>query len=208
MFVMLFPPALYLYHRHRTNASLIPSVTGFVTYMIVSWIRALFRMLIVSDGSVYAIVCSAILSGVTEEIGRYFAFRRVIAGYSEPKDAISYGIGHGGCEIILSTGMLMLNELIIAAETSAQLTSTLFFTVFFTVSGMIFHISLSLLVFFSVHYRDSKRYFPIAIAIHTAADIIGGLCVHSFVLMMMTEIFVSAALILYTRYVYKKNTEP
>ena len=208
IYVILLPLFLYICHRRRTGAAVIPSITGFLTYMVVSWIRALFRTLIVSDGSISAVVWSAVLSGVLEEVGRHVAFSKVIEGSSEPRDAISYGIGHGGCEIVLSTGMIMLNEFITAVETSTQLTSTLIPTVLFTMSGMLFHISLSMLVFISVHYRESKRYFPVAIGIHIAADIIGGLSAGNFALMFLTELLVSVALVLYTRYVYKKNAVP
>ena len=209
LYIILLPVGLFLFLRRRTGASPFPLGVGYMTYMVVSWIRALFRMLMVYDGSVSAIIWSAMLSGVLEELGRYFAFRKVLVSYTQPKDAMSYGIGHSACEIILSTGMIMLNEFLTAVQTGSEdMIGTL--DIFGMIpTGMLSHIALSVLVYISVNYRDSRKYLYIAAGIHTASDIISGLSAKylldiSFLLYYALEIILAAAVVWYARRVYKE----
>ena len=55
-----------------------------------------------------------LLAGVFEEVGRYLAFRFLLKRYTNRRDAVTYGIGHGGIEAILVLGLTAINNIAIA----------------------------------------------------------------------------------------------
>lgn len=201
-YCLFLPVVMFIILRRRTRASAIPLAVGFLSYMALSWVRAVFRMLITNgmrDTPWAFYLWTAIISGVIEEVARYVVFRYILHNHDEWKDAVSYGIGHGGCECILASAFLSFQYLSTGlecnrlgtahmikastAEESAKLLhklevmaemDTLYETVGmligFTV-GMAFHIAMSMLVFAAVHYIGEKKQLYIAIALHTFADI-------------------------------------
>ena len=64
----------YYILRRRTDAAIKPLIIGYLTYMFVSMFRAVLRLLALNGVSgTAAVFISALLSGVLEEAGRYFA---------------------------------------------------------------------------------------------------------------------------------------
>lgn len=147
-------------------------------------------------------LASALLAGIFEESGRYITMRFFLKKYSARETAVSYGIGHGGIECMLLIGFGMLSNLILAfainGGTMALLTNGLpadqtaayesavttlttagfgmflwsIWERFFT---LIFHISMSVLVFASAKVKGRFYLFPLAILLHTAVDIFAAL---------------------------------
>ena len=145
--------------------------------------------------------------GVFEETGRLFAFKAILKNRKNRETAISYGVGHGGMEVIMLLGVNYAAYLAYAAminsgtfgtvieqaaakapeqaetlRTLAQQLSGL------TIGGVglgllergfafLFHIGASILVFYAC--RDRRRFwlYPLAIVLHTALDFIAGLTI-------------------------------
>lgn len=203
-FCLFLPVVMFILLRRRTKASAFPLAVGFATYMVLSWVRGIFRAILYTDElkqTQWALsLVSAILSGVIEEAARYFAFRCLLKHHDRWKDAVSYGIGHGGCECILASAVLSFQYMsmgldcnrlgtahMIQASTVEESTKllekleliagnsglyeTLCMLFSFTVS-MAFHIALSMLVFAAVHYIGEKKQLFIAIAMHTFVDFV------------------------------------
>lgn len=102
-FNFLIPTVAMVWWYKRTKCAIFPVFIGFVTYFCVSWIRAAFRAMLLTDSlketAWMFFLVSALLSGVLEEIGRYVAMRYVMYDrYDDWKDAVTYGIGHCACE--------------------------------------------------------------------------------------------------------------
>ena len=143
--------------------------------------------------------------GVFEETGRLFAFKAILKNRKNRETAISYGIGHGGLEVIMLMGANYAAYLVYAAminsgtfgavieqaaakapeqaetlRTLAQQLSGL------TIGGvglallergfaLLFHLGASILVFYA--YRGRFWLYPLAIVLHTALDFIAGLTI-------------------------------
>ena len=129
---------------------------------------------------------SGLMAGLFEEAGRFTAFKLVLRRRREPVTALSYGIGHGGCEAFLILGITYISNIVISlmmqrgVQMSAEITAgiqslaalpvTLFLLAGFErIVAMTLHTALSVLVFAAV--RDGRHgLFPLAILLHALAD--------------------------------------
>ena len=148
---------------------------------------------------------AGLFPGIFEETGRLIAFKTVLKRRRNRETSISYGIGHGGFEVILILGMTYLQYIVyavmintgvfgpvieqVAAQAPEQLGSvntvvsllTRFSFADFGIAfverifAVLFHIGASVLVFYAC--RDKKRFwlYPLAIVIHTGLDFIAAL---------------------------------
>ena len=131
--------------------------------MFISLLRGLVRVVVLTeslkrDPWMFYIV-SALLSGVFEEVGRYLVFCYAIPYYDRRDDCISYGIGHGAIEVILTHSLIkadIIDSLIDCSDFA---------------TGIAFHAAMSVLVFAAAHYYNKKLLFA-AIGLHTIIDII------------------------------------
>jgi uncharacterized membrane protein YhfC len=153
-----------------------------------------------SANPVLLALAAGLFPGVFEETGRLAAFQTVLRKHRNRETSISYGIGHGGFEVILILGLayiqyiayaVMINTGIfgtvidqVAAQAPEQLGSIKAVVNLITgfsfadlgiafverVFAVLFHIGASILVFYAC--RDKKRLwlYPVAIILHTAFD--------------------------------------
>ena len=150
---------------------------------------------------------AGLFPGVFEESGRLVAFRTVLRKRRNRETSISYGIGHGGVEVVLILGITYIQYIIyavminsgsfssvvdqVAVQAPEQLPSVeamvnqlsgfsfadLGIAFAERIFAVLFHIGASILVFYAA--RDRKRFwlYPLAILLHTAMDFAAGLCV-------------------------------
>ena len=158
-----------------------------------------------SANPVLLALVAGLFPGVFEETGRLIAFKTVLKKHRNRETSISYGIGHGGFEVIFVLGFtyiqyvayaVMLNTGAfgavidqVAAQAPEQLGSIE--AVVRSIAGftfadlgtacverivaVLFHIGASILVFYAC--RDKKRFwlYPMAIVMHTGMDFIAAL---------------------------------
>ena len=192
------PLVVYLFLRKRTGAALKPFLTGFFTYMVISWIRALFRLLLQSGGVGY-IAANAALSGVLGEVGRYVAMMYVMHEYDKWHDAIAYGAGHGGAELILGNLPVMVDGFLKGIHAGEVETEGIFSMIAFA-DCVFIHIVFSVLVMAAVHYRNSKKYLYIAIVVHFLSDLVCGLLMQlDALLSLFVSLCITALLYEYAR---------
>ena len=143
--------------------------------------------------------------GVFEETGRLFAFKAILKNRKNRETAVSYGIGHGGIEVLLLLGVNGVAYLVYAAminsgafsavveqtaakapaqaETLRTLAEQLAGYSFAGVGlglmerafAFLFHIGASILVFYACRNRGRFWLYPLAIILHTALDFLAGL---------------------------------
>jgi len=143
--------------------------------------------------------------GVFEETGRLVAFKTVLRKRKNRETSVSYGIGHGGVEVILLLGNTYFTYLVFAVlinlgvfrtlidkvaeqapgqvdslySLAAQIAGVSFAGMWVgmveRIFAVLFHIGASILVFYAC--RDKKKFwlYPLAIILHTALDFIAGL---------------------------------
>lgn len=142
------------------GAKLFPAVVGAVTFVVFAQVlegvpKAIFfgggtgvSQYVLTHAWAYTLI-GCLLAGVFEEVGRYLAFRFLLKRYTNRRDAVTYGIGHGGIEAILVLGLTAINNIAIA---------------------MTLHISLSVVVFRAVRQRKAG-YLGLAVALHALFDV-------------------------------------
>lgn len=105
--ILLLPFVMWIVWRKKTRAAWIPLLAGLIGYLFAGTIHGLFRAICLSgmqDTPWAFYLCQALSAAVTEEGARYLIFRFGIPNRDLYRDAVSYGIGHGGLEHILVGG--------------------------------------------------------------------------------------------------------
>ena len=230
VFSTAFPIGLMLYFRQKGGkwpTFLIGAVTFVLFAMVLE--SVLHNLLFLTplwailQGNIWLYgLYGGLAAGVFEETGRLFAFKLLLKHEREPITALSYGIGHGGAEAILLVGLTMANNLILAAVVSAggtadpavlemaeQLASTpagmFLWAAFERVSAIIFHLSVSVLVFAAVRMPGKKWLFPAAILTHAALNFIAAVS-NAYLPVAATELVVlvfAVVAALFARMVYR-----
>lgn len=143
--------------------------------------------------------------GLFEETGRFVAFKTVLKKRKNRETSISYGLGHGGFEVMFILGINYLNYIIYAmminsgafgtlieqveavapdqvdaylalpAQLAAFTAFSIFINIWERVFAVLFHTGASIMVFYAC--KDKKKFwlYPLAILLHTAMDGILGL---------------------------------
>lgn len=152
---------------------------------------------------------AGLFPGLFEETGRLVAFNTVLKKRKNRETSISYGIGHGGFEVILILGItyiqyiayaVMINtgtfgtlveQVAVQAPEQAATAKALADTIAAfsdigiafveRVFAVLFHIGASILVFYAC--KDKKHFwlYPLAIILHTGMDFIGGLYIFNVI---------------------------
>lgn len=158
-----------------------------------------------SANPVLLALVAGLFPGVFEETGRLIAFKTVLRNRKNRETSISYGIGHGGFEVILILGMTYIQYIAfavmintgtfgtvidqVASQAPEQLDSVESVVSLLTgfsfadlgiafverIFAVLFHIGASILVFYAC--RNKKRFwlYPMAIVLHTGMDFIAAL---------------------------------
>ncbi len=143
--------------------------------------------------------------GIFEETGRLAAFKTLLKNRKNRETSISYGIGHGGFEVMMVLGLSYITYLFYAFMINTGTFQTLIDQVYaqapgqvdalYTVANQIsrvtipdigmgflerafaflFHIGASILVYYACKEKGRFILYPIAILLHTAMDFIAGL---------------------------------
>lgn len=156
--------------------------------------------LFLNENPVLLALTAGLFPGIFEETGRFFAFKTILKKRRNRETAISYGIGHGGFEVILILGLTYIQYIAyavmintgtfgnvieqVASQAPEQLDSVEYVVSLLTgfsfadlgiafverIFAVLFHIGASILVFYAC--RDKKRLwlYPVAIILHTAFD--------------------------------------
>ena len=207
LLMAVVPIVLAIVWHKKTRAALVPTIIGAAVWFVFAIILKLAPayLLLQADNPlakaitgnvVLTYLTAGLLAGVFEETGRYLAFRFVLKKFDARRDAISYGVGHGGFEslyigfqtvslaiigILVNSGLTELITKGADEATAALLKEQLapyanvsfwecLLGVFERLPAIVVHISLSVLVFASVKEKRLFPLFPLAIVLHTAFD--------------------------------------
>lgn len=178
------------------NALVFPTTMGLPDHAVSQFINA--RPIL------WAIVLG-LFPGVFEETGRFIAFKTVLRNRRNRETSISYGIGHGGIEVVLVLGITYITYIVYAVMinngmfqglvdqvtaqapdqagaiyTLADQLAVLSFAdvgvgMFERIFAFLFHVGASILVFYAARDRGRLWLYPLAILLHTALDSLAGL---------------------------------
>lgn len=194
-------------HKERTNLGyLVAGVIGFIVsarvlevgvhYFCVMADNPVSR-LINGNIAVY-VLYGTVMAGVFEECGRYFMLKNVMKKNRTRENAVLYGIGHGGIEVLAVVLPAMITYLVIAIlfsrgnaeeamrqlkiteETAAAALPSVQAAAAFNYGttvlnaverlfAMLLHIGLTIIVFYGVIHAK-KRFLPLAVLLHMLMD--------------------------------------
>lgn len=147
----------------------------------------------------------ALFAGVFEETGRLITFKTVLRKRKQRETSISYGIGHGGVEVMCILGVAYIEYIIFAfminqgsfqtlidqaaaqlpgqeatlADLAAQIATFSFGSLALALAervfAVLFHIGASILVFYACRDKGKGWLYPLAILLHTGMDFIAAL---------------------------------
>ena len=205
------PVAFFLYwrrkHREQTRISwLIAGAAGFIVSSRVLELGVHYFYIVtdnpvsrfINGNTVAYVVYGIVMAGVFEECGRYIVMKYIMKKNRTRENAVLYGIGHGGIEIlavILPTIIIYLvsavlfsrgttedalKALKITEETAAAALPSVQAAAVFDFGAMalnvmerlfavLLHIGLTVIVFYGVK-NAKKSYLPLAILLHMLMD--------------------------------------
>ena len=148
---------------------------------------------------------AALFPGVFEETGRLVMFKTVLKDRTNRETSVSFGIGHGGFEVIMILGMSFVGYIVYAvmintgafgavidqiteqapdqiesvyalAEQIATFTfADLGLMLAERLAALLFHIAASVLVFYACRDKGKGWLYPLAVILHTAMDFFAAL---------------------------------
>ncbi len=234
------PAALLVYWRKRTHASLIPAVIGAATFVLFALVLeqllhgVVLKLPAVTENTALYVLYAGFAAGIFEETGRLFAFRFLLKRYRGRGTAVTYGIGHGGIEAVLLTGVSMISNLaliivlmtngetglaaFIGSENAPAMISSLQSTnpALFLVGGLeravaiALHIALSVFVFRAVRERRPGDWL-LAVLFHAGVDCFAVLysvgVIGSVLIIELGVLAMTAGIALLARRAYRKMAE-
>lgn len=175
------PFAAFFYLKIKHGGRPLPVLTGVITVTLILIPRQVMRTMLTqgAESDTEYWLTGWLISAAFEELGRYIAMKHAIPNYDTRTDALCYGIGHGGTEVIMSALMqfglfadaLGLNgtpEHLAALAEQGILTAA--DVLIGNAGNLVFHMLMSVLIARAVHYENCKKLIPIAILIHVAAN--------------------------------------
>ncbi len=171
----------------------------------------------INGNTVAFVLYGIIMAGVFEECGRYIVLKYIMKKNRTPENAIMYGIGHGGIEIlaVLLPSMILylviavlfsagnienaLSTLNIAEDTAAAALPSVEAAAAFDYAmmamnvlerlfAMLLHIGLTVVVYYGV-CNANKACLPIAILLHMLTDTFPGLYQRTIVPLWSVEVW-------------------
>lgn len=215
--------------RVRTKKSIAPVFTGAFVFVVFALVlETVPNMFFLHSGTKISSfinrypICYALygglIAGIFEETGRFIAFRYMMARRRDRESAVTYGIGHGGIEMMLLYGFGMLQNymylLIINSGREGELLSSLgsdaeretmqgvldtikalsipecAFGAVERIMAFSMQIALSVLVFYAVHTVGKFHLFFIAVGCHALVDFPAGLYQKGYLPLVATEVLV------------------
>ena len=164
---------------------------------------------------------TAVFAGVFEETGRMAAYQILLKKRTNKETAISYGLGHGGAEVIFVLGITFIQYTLYAqminqgpyhtlveqipeqADTFKELAKTiagfgvgnLCVSMFERCSAVLFHVGASILVFYACRERGKFWLYPLAIGLHTFMDFLVAL--YAFQILKVPVAVLEGALLIF-----------
>lgn len=209
MFIVLIicfglPIGLVIYFYKKERIALVAVAVGALVFLvtqiliripILSYLSTLQWYQQMAANLLIIALFVSLTAGIFEEVGRYFGFKLFLKKHLSWKNGVAFGIGHGGIEAIVLTGLTYINNLVYSvmintgtfAETIApqigpefanyietQLVELPFYM--FLVAGLerafaiVVHIALSLVVLLAVT-KGKTIYLLYAILLHAAVNL-------------------------------------
>ncbi|OPJ60966.1 YhfC family intramembrane metalloprotease [Clostridium oryzae] len=176
-----------------------PIIFGFICFILFSQMleRSINTVVIsanVIKNQALLLVYAVLMAGIFEEVGRFVIYKKFLTKYRQWKDAVAFGVGHGGTEAVLIGVLSVINYINISlminsgefnkligksipADTASQIktmlmapSSTFLAIGFERVCTLAIQIALSILVLYCINNKKIQYLF-LAIFLHALIDV-------------------------------------
>lgn len=209
LLMFAIPIVLLIIWRKKTGARMMPALAGAFTFFLFAYVleNLLHNWVLGSDSALssailtqplYYVLYGCFTAGIFEETGRFLSARFLLRNYNDRESAVTMGIGHGGCEMMLLVGLSLASYLLVALSINAKGLSALtqdmpeeqvtdlylslasinsigaeeaIMAVVERIIAMILHISLSVIVFSSAKGGSPMYMYPAAILLHAVSNV-------------------------------------
>lgn len=185
----------------KISSFFIGAAVFFLFALVLEQIMHYFMLPVVSGSTVTYVIYGVLAAGIFEETGRFAAFKTVMKNRNDPREAIMFGLGHGGIEAVILAGVLLLSYAATAVMTNqmgleamvtmssggnaetAELVRTQLETMAAVGLGsiivnvperiiaMTLHTALSVIVFESARVKGKGYLYPVCILLHAVFDV-------------------------------------
>ncbi len=175
-------------------------------------------------------------AGLFEEVGRYLAFITILKKRLDWKNAVAFGIGHGGIESILLVGLTYVSNLVVSIMINSGMYDSMIAqypqqkdalmhaknilietpSYMYLLGGaeriftMFIHIALSVLIMIGIRNKKGLLYLGLAIFLHMLIDspivIFTGIGVNTLIIELLVFIFAIIAFLYIRGQRKKENT--
>ena len=204
LFTLILPIPVLIFACVKKKLSLRPFLFGALAFFISQIILRIPLLNILSTQSWFQsfaqqqmlvyLLALCFTAGLFEETARLIGAKYFCKRRREYRDAISFGIGHGMCEVLLLIGLSALSNFLcsvminsgtlatavtpaIAQQITASLAAVSSVQIYLGIverfSAVLFHIFATVLIFQGVNRGHSFRYWLLAILSHMAFNLIG-----------------------------------
>lgn len=241
----LVPFVLYFIFRAKNEIKAKPFLFGFLVMFIFNLVLKSIVSMTISQAAgdlmnnlwFYGIV-GGLMAGIFEEVGRYLAMRFTLTKFwDNDYNAIGYGLGHGGFELIFILGVTMFSNITIgmmissgnadvlfANLTNAQdietmhnsiqllcSTSPLMFLIspIERAAAYVAQIALSVIVWFGVKSKNNMS-LPVAIVLHAVLDAVAVIVYklsNSYAITETVIWIIAIGIAYYARNIWHQNTQ-
>ncbi len=173
---LILPIFISIFLSIRSKKYIKPIIIGVLTFIIFQVFTRIYIIQVILPTQVWYILFTyqypvmyafllSLTAGLFEEIGRYIMMKFVLKKM-DLKQALAFGIGHGGIEAMLFVGfaLIMLNPATIDSQ-------NLWMSGLERLSAMIFHCGFSVLVYQMV-FKGKKYHLILSITLHTLVNFI------------------------------------
>ena len=221
----------FRFHKGTLKATFIGAGMFFLFAMVLEQLLHVLMIPLVMNNVVLYVIYGSAAAGVFEETARFLSFRFFLKKNRSAENAVSYGLGHGGCEMILLLGLQAVIALAMIATVSpdvvselssesdfyaysrviSQLTAysqvtygNLAISVLERIIALILQVSLSVLVMEAVMVKGRIWLYPAAIVIHALMDVPAALYQCGVIPVIVCELIIAAFTAVWAVIAYKR----
>lgn len=221
----------FRFHKGTLKATFIGAGMFFLFAMVLEQLLHVLMIPLVVNNVVLYVIYGSAAAGVFEETARFLSFRFFLKKNRSAENAVSYGLGHGGCEMILLLGLQAVIALAMIATVSpdvvselssesdfyaysrviSQLTAysqvtygNLAISVLERIIALILQVSLSVLVMEAVMVKGRIWLYPAAIVIHALMDVPAALYQCGVIPVIVCELIMAAFTAVWAVIAYKR----
>lgn len=221
----------FRFHKGTLKATFIGAGMFLLFAMVLERLLHVLVIPLVMNNVVLYVIYGSAAAGVFEETARFLSFRFFLKKNRSAENAVSYGLGHGGCEMILLLGLQAVIALAMIATVSpdvvselssesdfyaysrviSQLTAysqvtygNLAISVLERIAAMTLQVSLSVLVMEAVMVKGRIWLYPAAIVIHALIDVPAALYQCGVIPVIVCELIIAAFTAVWAVIAYKR----